>query len=82
VGEAQIAVISGNRSRNDHVVVLAVAAVAYTDWVVVVNVSLVYLCILPTALSALVNPVPLTVALTLICTFLTISSDRLPIPSH
>jgi hypothetical protein len=48
----------------------------------VVNVSLGYLCILPTALCALVNPVPLTAALTLICTFLTISSDRLPIPSH
>jgi sigma-B regulation protein RsbU (phosphoserine phosphatase) len=88
VGEAQIAVISGNKSRNDHkrllqiheyriavllniVVVLAVAAVAYTDWVVVVNVSLGYLYILPIALCALVNPVPLTVALTLICTFLT-----------
>jgi sigma-B regulation protein RsbU (phosphoserine phosphatase) len=52
------------------VVVLAVAAVAYTDWVVVVNVSLGYLYILPIALCALVNPVPLTVTLTLICTFL------------
>jgi len=88
VGEAQIAVINGNKPRNDHkrllqiheyriaallniVVVLAVAAVAYTDWVVVVNVSLGYLYILPIALCALVNPVPLTVALTLICTFLT-----------
>ena len=52
------------------VVVVAVAAVAYTDWVVVVNVSLGYLYILPIALCALVNPVPLTIGLTLICTFL------------
>src|SRR5271156_6397571 len=52
------------------VVVVAVAAVAYTDWVVVVNVSLGYLYVLPIALCALVNPVPLTIGLTLICTFL------------
>ncbi len=87
MGEAQIAVISRSKSRNDNkrllqvheykiaallniVVVVAVAAVAYTDWVVVVNVSLGYLYILPIALCALVNPVPLTVSLTLICTFL------------
>jgi len=49
---------------------VAVAAVAYTDWVVVVNVSLGYLYILPIALCALVNPLPLTVPLALICTFL------------
>ena len=49
---------------------MAVAAVAYTDWVVVVNVSLGYLYILPIALCALVNPLPLTVPLALICTFL------------
>jgi hypothetical protein len=52
------------------VVVVAVAAVAYTDWVVVVNVSLGYLYVLPIAQCALVNPVPLTIGLTLICTFL------------
>ena len=37
------------------VVAVAVAAVAYTDWIVVANVSMGYLYILPIALSALCN---------------------------
>ncbi|HTD96461.1 MAG TPA: hypothetical protein VK627_06010, partial [Edaphobacter sp.] len=45
------------------VVFLAIAAVAYTDWIVVANISLGYLYVLPLALSALVNPLPLTIAL-------------------
>ena len=51
-------------------VALATAAVAYTDWVVVADVSLGYLYVLPIALSALVNPLPLTFALAVLCTFL------------
>ncbi len=50
------------------VVVLATAAVAYTDWVVVSNISLGYLYVLPIALSALVNPLPLTAVLVALCT--------------
>jgi serine phosphatase RsbU (regulator of sigma subunit) len=45
------------------VVVLAVAAVAYTDSIVVANISLGYLYVLPIALSALINPLPVTIAL-------------------
>jgi sigma-B regulation protein RsbU (phosphoserine phosphatase) len=52
------------------VVVLAIAAVAYTDWVVVANVSLGYLYVLPIALSALVNPLALTATLAAVCTVL------------
>jgi serine phosphatase RsbU (regulator of sigma subunit) len=52
------------------VVFLAIAAVAYTDWIVVANISLGYLYVLPLALSALVNPLPLTIALAAGCTFL------------
>jgi serine phosphatase RsbU (regulator of sigma subunit) len=52
------------------VVVLATAAVAYTDWVVVSNISLGYLYVLPIALSALVNPLPLTGGLIVVCTVL------------
>jgi sigma-B regulation protein RsbU (phosphoserine phosphatase) len=52
------------------VVVSAVAAVAYTDWVIVADVSLAYLYVLPVALCALVNPLPFTIALGAICTFL------------
>jgi serine phosphatase RsbU (regulator of sigma subunit) len=50
------------------VVFLAIAAVAYTDWVVVPNVSLGYLYVLPIALSALVNRPPLTIGLAVVCT--------------
>jgi serine phosphatase RsbU (regulator of sigma subunit) len=52
------------------VVLLAIAAVGYTDWVVVANVSLGYLYVLPIALSALVNPLPVTVALAVGCAIL------------
>jgi serine phosphatase RsbU (regulator of sigma subunit) len=52
------------------VVALAIVAVAYTDWIVVANISLGYLYVLPIALSALVNPLPLTIALAVGCTFL------------
>jgi serine phosphatase RsbU (regulator of sigma subunit) len=45
------------------VVVLAIAAVAYTDWIVVANISLGYLYVLPIALSAIINPLPITIAL-------------------
>jgi serine phosphatase RsbU (regulator of sigma subunit) len=52
------------------VVVLAILAVGYTDWIVVPNISLGYLYVLPIALSAMVNPLPLTIALALLCTLL------------
>jgi sigma-B regulation protein RsbU (phosphoserine phosphatase) len=52
------------------VVFLAIAAVAYTDWIVAPNVSLGYLYVLPIALSALVNPPPLTITLAVVCTVL------------
>lgn len=52
------------------VVFLAIAAVAYTDWIVSPNVSLGYLYVLPIALSALVNPPPITIALAVACTVL------------
>jgi sigma-B regulation protein RsbU (phosphoserine phosphatase) len=52
------------------VVVLAIAAVAYTDWKVVADISLGYLYVLPIALSALINPLPISVGLALFCTFL------------
>lgn len=54
------------------VVVLATAAVAYTDWIVVSNVSLGYLYVLPLALSAVVNRLPVTVGL---AGFFTVLSD-------
>jgi serine phosphatase RsbU (regulator of sigma subunit) len=52
------------------VVALAVAAVGYTDWIVVANVSLGYLYVLPIALSGLINPLPFTVVLAVVCTVL------------
>src|SRR3984885_6609413 len=52
------------------VVFLAIAAVAYTDWIVVPNISLGYLYVLPIALSALINPLPLTIAIAVVCTVL------------
>lgn len=53
------------------VVALAVCAVAYTDWVVVANVSLGYLYVLPIALSGLINPLQVTVGLGVGCAVLT-----------
>jgi serine phosphatase RsbU (regulator of sigma subunit) len=52
------------------VVVAAVAAVAYTDWVIVADASVAYLYVLPIALCALVNRFAFTIALAAICTFL------------
>jgi serine phosphatase RsbU (regulator of sigma subunit) len=52
------------------VVLLAIAAVAYTDWIVVPNVSLGYLYVLPIALSALCNPLPFTIVLVAVCSVL------------
>ena len=52
------------------VVILAIAAVAYTDRIVVPNISLGYLYLLPLALSALVNPLPVTIGLAIGCTIL------------
>lgn len=52
------------------VVLFAIFAVAYTDWIVVANVSLGYLYVLPIALSALVNPLSITVGLAILCTAL------------
>jgi serine phosphatase RsbU (regulator of sigma subunit) len=52
------------------IVVLAITAVAYTDWKVVANISMGYLYVLPIALCALVNPFPITIALAVLCTFL------------
>lgn len=52
------------------VVLSAILAVAYTDWIVVANVSLGYLYVLPIALSALVNPVSITISLAVLCTAL------------
>ena len=52
------------------VVILAIIAVAYTDWIVVANVSLGYLYILPIALCALVNPFPFTIGTIALCTAL------------
>jgi sigma-B regulation protein RsbU (phosphoserine phosphatase) len=52
------------------VVFVAMAAVAYTDWIVTPNVSLGYLYVLPIALSALVNRPPITIALVVVCTLL------------
>jgi sigma-B regulation protein RsbU (phosphoserine phosphatase) len=49
------------------VVALAVAAVGYTDWLVVAKVSLGYLYVLPIALSGLINPLPITAALAVVC---------------
>jgi hypothetical protein len=39
---------------------LSVAAIGYTDWRIVPNLSLGYLYVLPIALSGLINPLPYT----------------------
>ena len=64
--------IEENRTAGlmNFVVFLAIAAVAYTDWIVVPNVSLGYLYVLPIALSALCNPLPFTIGLVAVCTVL------------
>lgn len=66
--------VRGEESRTvsllNVVVAAAVAAVAYTDWVVVANISLGYLYVLPMALCALVNRLPWTLGLAGLCTVL------------
>jgi serine phosphatase RsbU (regulator of sigma subunit) len=52
------------------VVALAIGAVAYTDMIVVEDDSIGYLYVLPIALSAQVNRLPITLALTVLCTYL------------
>ena len=54
----------------DIVVGVATAAVAVTDWEIIANVSLGYLYVLPIALSALVNTLPITLGLSVLCTVL------------
>ncbi len=61
---------SGRGGLLNFVVVAAVGAVAYTDWVIVADVSLAYLYVLPIALCALVDPLPFTIALGAVCAFL------------
>ncbi len=52
------------------VVFLAIAAVAYTDWMVVPDVALGYLYVLPITLSGLINPLPLTIGIAVGCAVL------------
>src|SRR5580698_8391839 len=52
------------------ILALTIAAVAYTDWLVLEDDSLGYLYVLPIALSALVNRFPVTIAIALLCTYL------------
>jgi serine phosphatase RsbU (regulator of sigma subunit) len=52
------------------IVALAIGAVAYTDWIVVEDDSIGYLYLLPIALSGIVNRLPITLALILLCAFL------------
>jgi K+-sensing histidine kinase KdpD len=52
------------------IIVVAICAVAYTDKIVVEDDSLGYLYLLPIALSGLVNRLPVTIALAMLCAFL------------
>jgi serine phosphatase RsbU (regulator of sigma subunit) len=52
------------------VILLSVAAIGYTDWIVVPNITLGYLYVLPVALCALINPLPFTLGLIAVCTIL------------
>jgi serine phosphatase RsbU (regulator of sigma subunit) len=52
------------------IVAMAIGAVAYTDWIVIEDDSIGYLYLLPIALSAQVNRLPVTVALTVLCIWL------------
>jgi serine phosphatase RsbU (regulator of sigma subunit) len=54
----------------DVVVGIAIAAVAFTDWEIIANISLGYLYVLPIALCALINPLPFTLGLSIFCTVL------------
>jgi serine phosphatase RsbU (regulator of sigma subunit) len=52
------------------VIFLSIAAVGYTDWMVAPNISLGYLYVLPIALSGLVNPLPVSIVLAVVCSVL------------
>jgi sigma-B regulation protein RsbU (phosphoserine phosphatase) len=52
------------------ILAVSVAATAYTDWIIVENDSLGYLYVLPIALSGLVNPLYITVSLSILCAYL------------
>jgi serine phosphatase RsbU (regulator of sigma subunit) len=52
------------------IIVVAIGAIAYTDKIVVEDDSLGYLYLLPIALSGLVNRLPVTIAIALLCAFL------------
>src|ERR1700678_2194566 len=52
------------------IILLSVAAIGYTDWIVVPNITLGYLYVLPIALCALINPLPFTLLLIAVCTLL------------
>ena len=54
----------------DAVVGVATAAVAFTDWEIIANISLGYLYVLPIALCALINTLPFTLGLSVLCTAL------------
>src|ERR1700758_4259436 len=60
------------------IIVVAIGAIAYTDKIVAEDDSLGYLYLLPIALSALVNRLPVTIALVLLCAFL---QDLFPPPT-
>jgi serine phosphatase RsbU (regulator of sigma subunit) len=52
------------------IIVFAIGAIAYTDKIVAEDDSLGYLYLLPIALSGLVNRLPVTIALAVLCAFL------------
>ena len=52
------------------IILLSVATIGYTDWIVVPNITLGYLYVLPIALSGLINPLPFTLGAAVVCTFL------------
>ena len=52
------------------IILLSVATIGYTDWIVVPNIPLGYLYVLPIALSGLINPLPFTLGAAVVCTFL------------
>jgi sigma-B regulation protein RsbU (phosphoserine phosphatase) len=52
------------------IIVVAIGAIAYTDKIVVEDDSIGYLYLLPIALSGLVNRLPVTIAIALLCAFL------------
>jgi serine phosphatase RsbU (regulator of sigma subunit) len=52
------------------IILLAVATVGYTDWIIVPNITLGYLYVLPIALSGLINPLPFTLGAAVVCTIL------------